>query len=196
MTMHYIIEQVDAYLAVLHQAREILLNDGERMPATKSTRRKSGLRTNARRLTIRVAGPKTRSTAGLKDQEPIAKFSKNRVLGTIPPKTPSPIVSHSEPTTTMSSNEGTLAREIVKRVAAQRRTTFNRFASGRPTKSRKLEPKLTTALFHPIRSNVVVISAEQLRLERERSVKPVEVRPRSPGSGATGRLAFEALFGQ
>jgi hypothetical protein len=106
------------------------------------------------------------------------------------------IVSHSEPAAKMSSNEETLVREIVKRVPAKRRTTFKRFASGLTPKSTKLEPSPTTALSHPIRSKVVVISAEQLRLERERQVKPVVARPRSPGSGGTGRSAFEALFGQ
>jgi hypothetical protein len=93
----------------------------------------------------------------------------------------------------MSSKEGTLFGEIVERVPARGHTTFNRFASSRPMKSKQQAPKPTTALSHPIRSNVVVISAEQLRLERERSATPAVVRPRALGSG---RLAFEALFGQ
>jgi hypothetical protein len=197
MTMHYIIEQVDAYLALLHQAREILLNDGERKSATKITRRKRGVWTNSRKVQIpsgrsagKIDGESQRSVAG-------RVSSKKRVVSTTPPNTPSPNVLHSEPTTTIGSDESNLAGELVKRVPAQRRATFHRFALGRrinPIKQDSLKP--TTALSHPIRSNVVVISAKQLRLERERSVKPVVVRPRSPGSGATGRLAFEALFSE
>jgi len=179
--MHHIIEQLDAYLAVLHQAREILLNDGRGKPPTKFTRGQSSVRTNSKELQNSGVGRKS---------------SKKRVVSTTPLKTSSSIVSLSEPTATMNSNEGTPVGEIVKRVPAKRRTTVNRLASGRPPQSTNFEPKPTTALSHPIRSNVVVISAEQLRLERERQVKPVVARPHSRGSGATGRLAFEALFGQ
>lgn len=194
MTMHYIIEQVDAYLALLHQAREILLNDGKRKSAAKITRRKSGVWTNSKKVQTssdrpagKIDGAPQRSVAG---RVP----SKKRVVSTTPPKAPLANVLHSEPAATMSSNERKLTGGIVKRVPARRRTTFNRFASSRLIKQNSLKP--TTALSHPIRSNIVVISAEQLRLERERSVKPVVVRPRSLGSGATGRLAFEALFSQ
>jgi hypothetical protein len=195
--MHYIIEQVDAYLALLHQAREILLNDGKRKSATNIARRKSGVWTNSKK-----AQTSSDRTAGKIDGAP-QRFagrvsSKNRVVSTTPPKGPLPNVLHREPTATMSSDERNLAEETVKRVPAQRRTTFNRFASTRTINSIKQDSlKPTTALSHPIRSNVVVISAEQLRLERERLLKPpAVVRPRSPGSGATGRLAFDALFGQ
>jgi hypothetical protein len=194
--MHFIIEQVDAYLALLHQAREILLNDAKRKSPTKIARRKSGVRTNSEkaqassdRTPDRIAGAPQR----LAGRVPL----NNRIVSTTPPEVPLPNVLHSKSTATMSSDQRNLHRKIVKRVPAQRRTTFKRFASTRPINSIKQDSPKPTALSHPIRSNVVVISAEQLRLERERSVKPLAVvRPRSPGSGATGRLAFEALFGQ
>lgn len=196
MTMHYIIEQVDAYLALLNRAREILLNDGKRKSPTKIARRKSGVRTNSkkaqassRRTPDKIAGAPERIAGHV----PL----NNRIVSTTPPRGILPNVLHSESTTTMSSDQRNPVGETVKRVPAQRRTTFNRFASTRPINSIKQDSPKPTALSHPIRSNVVVISAEQLRLERERSAKPpAVVRPRSPGSGATGRLAFEALFGQ
>lgn len=194
--MHHIIEQIDACLAVLHQAREILLNHGKRMPATKITGYKRGFGTNYKKLQKSSGQPAEKIRDASQKSAGGRSSSKRYVVSTRPSKTPSPVVSHSEPTVTMNSNEEILVREIVKRVPAKRRTTFKRFASGRTPESTKLEPKPTTALSHPIRSNVVVISAEQLRLERERQVKPVVARPRSPGSGATGRSAFEALFGQ
>jgi hypothetical protein len=198
MTMHHIIEQVDAYLAVLHQAREILVNDGKRLPMTKITRHKGDVRTNSEEIQNSSGRPAGKiHDASRKVGAGGHRPSKKRVVSTTQPKTLSPIVSHSEPTATMSSNEGNLVGEIVKRVPARRRTSFSRFASSRPINPIKRDSlKPTTALSHPIRSNVVVISAEQLRFERERSVKPAVVRPRSPGSGATGRLAFEALFGR
>jgi hypothetical protein len=67
-----------------------------------------------------------------------------------------------------------------------------RVTGEKPVKRDSLKP--TTPLCHPVRSDVVVISAEQVRLERERSIKPVVLRPRSTASGATGRSAFEAQF--
>jgi len=96
----------------------------------------------------------------------------------------------------MSPNEGHPVSEIVKTEPTKRRTTFNRFASGQPQKSAKSEPKPATALSHPIRSDVVVVSAEQLRAERERQLRPMVAQPRSLRPSATGRLAFEALFGR
>jgi hypothetical protein len=194
MTMRHMIEQVDAYLAVLHQAREILLNDGKRLPVTKITRRKGDIRTNSKRIQNSSGQPADKFDDAPKKAGPGRKPLKKRVDSTAPPKILSPIVSHSEPKATISSNEGTLIGEIVKRVPAPRRKISSRIASSRSIRPDSLKP--TTALSHPIRSNVVVISAEQLRLERERSIKPAVLRPRSPRSGATGRSAFEALFGR
>jgi hypothetical protein len=43
-------------------------------------------------------------------------------------------------------------------------------------------------------SKVVVVSAEQVQREREQAAHPTIRRPRTPSSGLSGRLAFEALF--
>ena len=191
--MHHIIEEVDVYLAVLHQARELLLSSRKEKPARKIAHDSS----HAGRIHKKFQKSRRQTADKRPDssQTPEAgrRSSKNLVVRITTPKTP-PIVSHSEPTMPMSSSERKLVREIVNKVPAKHRTTFNRFAASRSAKSVRREPKPTTALSHPIRSNIVVIPAEQLRLERERSVKPAVVRPRVLGSGATGRLAFEALF--
>jgi hypothetical protein len=100
--MHHIIEQVDAYLAVLHQAREILLNDGERMPVSKIKGRNNGVWTKSQKLqnssgqpADNIHGAPRRSGAG-------RKSSKKGFVSATRPKTSSPILSHFEPAATMS----------------------------------------------------------------------------------------------
>ena len=189
MTMHHIIEQVDAYLALLHQAREILLADVTPMRTTKMT-------PNSKRLRKSSGQPASDIFDASQDSEVNRKASRKRGVSSIPPMAPSTILIQADPTAMMSPNEGHPVSEIVKTEPTKRRTTFNRFASGQPQKSAKSEPKPATALSHPIRSDVVVVSAEQLRAERERQLRPMVAQPRSLRPSATGRLAFEALFGR
>jgi len=196
MTMHHIIEQVDAYLALLHQAREILLADVTPMRTTKMTRAKSAVWHNSKRLRKSSGQPASDIFDASQDSEVNRKASRKRGVSSIPPMAPSTILIQADPTATMSPNEGHPVSEIVKTEPTKRRTTFNRFASGQPQKSAKSEPKPATALSHPIRSDVVVVSAEQLRAERERQLRPMVAQPRSLRPSATGRLAFEALFGR
>ena len=193
MDTHLIIEQVDAYLTLLHQAREILLQDGKRQSAAKVTSRKGGERLRLR--SVQASSDRSAGDINRTSQTSVARFepSKRRTVGVTKSKAQLTSNKQAESAATMSSAE-TTGDEIVKRVPAQRRTTFKRFAPSQRIKQES--PKPTTALSHPTRSIVVVSSAEQLRLERERSVKPAVARPRSTGAGGTGRQAFEALFGQ
>jgi hypothetical protein len=191
MTMREIVEQVDAYLAVLYQAREILLR--EEMKGTTGTRRRKKADSEKTRAQSHptggeINGERQRSGARLIGPE-------TRAISTVLPQPPSRDNMHSEPKLMVSSVEQKSAGEFVKRVPAVRRSNFNPATPSlrvKPVKQDSRRP--TTPLSHPVRSNVVVISAEQVRLERERSIKPVALRPRSLASGATGRSAFEALF--
>jgi hypothetical protein len=54
--------------------------------------------------------------------------------------------------------------------------------------------KPAIALAGPVHSRIVVVSAEQAQRERERAAQSEVRRPRPPGTGLTGKLAFEALF--
>lgn len=56
----------------------------------------------------------------------------------------------------------------------------------------KIEP--ATALAGAMPSRVVVVSAEELKREREQAANRELHRPRMPATGLSGRLAFEALF--
>jgi hypothetical protein len=56
----------------------------------------------------------------------------------------------------------------------------------------KIKP--ATALGGSLPSRVVVVSAEELKRERERAANSEPRRPRMPAAGLSGRLAFEALF--
>lgn len=188
--MHKILEQVDAYLELLYEAREILLSDRKGKLTTSVTNRK---KTNSKK-------PKTKSRFGVQKLQGASKESgagytalETRAISTVQPQIPIPKVAHSELEPTMSSDESDSASETVKRVPAKRGAALMRDMSHqRPKRTNRGSLGPTTPLRHPIRSNIVVVSAEQVRLEREGSMKPVSMRPTA--SIATGRLAFEALF--
>ncbi len=60
------------------------------------------------------------------------------------------------------------------------------------TKLEKSKPAI--ALASSTTPKIVVVSAEQARLERERAKQPHVRRPRLPSTGLSGKQAFEALF--
>jgi hypothetical protein len=191
MTMHEIVEQIDAYLAVLYEVSEILLKNGNETSATRTRSREKANSKKTRIQSRATAGKINGVRSGVRQVGPTA-----RAISTVLPQPPSRDVVHSEPEPMVSSVEQKAVGEIAKRVPAVRRPAFKRARSSSREKPEQDSLKPTTPLSHPVRSNVVVISAEQVRLERERSIKPVVLRPRSTASGAAGRSAFEALFGR
>ena len=60
------------------------------------------------------------------------------------------------------------------------------------TKPEKIKP--ATALTGPMPPRVVVVSAEEVKRERDRAAHSEVRRHRMPATGLSGRLAFEALF--
>jgi hypothetical protein len=60
------------------------------------------------------------------------------------------------------------------------------------TNPEKIKP--ASALAGPVYSRVVVVSAEEVKRERDRAVHSEVRRHRLPATGLSGRLAFEALF--
>jgi len=195
MAIKEIIKQIDAYLAVLHQAREILSSGGKRDSVARIRRSRRGTLANSRKLTI----PRGRPTVKADSQAhlPVAggvSFGK-RVVRSVQPQAPLPKTREPEPKGAMNPDDTGSAIAVVKRIPAQGRLNPNRLASHRRVKPGKQDSvKPSTALSNALSSKIVVISAEQARIERERLAKPVAVRHRPPGSGASGRLAFEALF--
>jgi hypothetical protein len=87
---------------------------------------------------------------------------------------------------------------VIRRLPAKEpRTSIRslRYRTGKPalgTQLNKIKPPI--ALTGSMSSKVVVVSAEQVQREREQAAHPAIRRPRTPYSGLTGRLAFEALF--
>jgi len=187
MTIHEILEQIDAYLLLLYQAREILSNPGRANSATRNTRCKKSTRKSRIQssTSVSISDLPQSSVRDQPAREKRAVLRSNTL----------PLVDLPNSNGTVSPTENVAAGEIVKRVPERRGTSSKRVALHRRAKPIDQDAlKSKTPLSHPVRSKVVVISAEQLRLERERSAKPLVARPRSPGSVATGRLAFEALF--
>ena len=88
-------------------------------------------------------------------------------------------------------------RVIVKRFPSKEPNSSIRSVHHRTPKSKGTKPdaaKPAIALAGPAGAKIVVVPAEQVRRERERSAHPEVRRPRVQASGLTGRLAFEALF--
>jgi hypothetical protein len=86
-----------------------------------------------------------------------------------------------------------LARRLLAGPSASIRSVHHRTAQPSPgTKRDKTKPPV--AFTGSMQSKVVVVSAEQVQRERAQAALPAIRRPRTPSSGLSGRLAFEALF--
>jgi len=195
MAINEIIKQIDAYLALLHQARKILSSGGKRDSVARGTRSKRRTPANSRNLPI----PRDRAAIKADSRERTSVAGslslEKRATGAV--QVPLPKTLDPGPAVAMSSNDTGSAGAVVKRLPARRQLNPNRHAAhGRVKPGKQDSVKPPTALSNVLSSKIVVISAEQARIERERLTKPVAVRHRPPGSGATGRLAFEALFGR
>ena len=194
MAINEIIKQIDAYLTLLHQARKILSSGRKRDSVARVTRPKRGTPANSKNLAIPGGRPEVKADSLARTPVAGRVSLEKRAVRSAQPQAPLPKTLDPETTAAMSSDETGSASAVVKRLPAQRRLNPNRLAAHRRVKRGKQDSiKPPTALTNALRSKIVVISAEQARIERERLAKPA-LRHRSPGSGSTGRLAFEALF--
>lgn len=111
--MHEIFEQIDAYLAVLYEVREILLKNGNETSATR-TRSREKANSKKTRIQIRATAGKINGVcSGVRQVGPAA-----RAISTVLPQPPSRDVVHSEPESMVSSVEQKAGGEIAKRVPA------------------------------------------------------------------------------
>ena len=199
MPLDEIIEEIDAYLLRLRQARELLLNRRPEAPQERVPRRK-------RKVTPRQADPaasripragknKSRSNrpvVHLKERTERVEISAP-VLNSV-----TRYAAHLERPASARSEQAIRQCVVVKRIPSKGPST-----SIRPMRHKTSKPILGTkpdaakpaiALAGPAGARIVVVPAEQVRREREQAAQPEVRRPRIPGPGLTGRLAFEALF--
>ncbi len=199
MPIAEIINQIDAYLAQLRQARELLSGEITQLPQKGIPRRKRKVliaRAKSAPSSTPRAGknksPSNRPGAHLKEvrtqvdpgPQPVSAVTGNSSLSerapTVEPQNPLP-------------HNVVIQRLPPRRPARSSKSVRPR--NSKPAAGAKPDAvKPAIALAGPANRGIVVVSAQQVQQERERLVTP-EIRPRRiPASGLSGRRAFEALF--
>ena len=198
MPLDEIIDEIDAYLSRLRQARELFLDRKTEAPQMSAPRRK-------REVTPRQAnsGPsrKRRTTKNKsRSNPPVVHLKKRTERVEISAQVPISATQHASDLEqpAIAPPERAIRRVVVKRFPSKAPNTSIRSVRHRTPKSNAgTKPdaaKPAIALAGRAGAKIVVVPAEQVRREREQAAQPEVRRPRVPASGLTGRLAFEALF--
>lgn len=199
MPITEILNEIDACLSRLRQARELLLDQRTEAPPKRVPRRKR--KANPKR--VDPASSRTRRADKKKSRpnHPVAHLKRGPKRVEITPQVPSPVthpVSHLEQPAIAPTEPTTPQSDVIKKLPSKRPRTSIRSVRHRTPKSnagaKPDDPKPAIALAGPRGAKIVVVPADQVRRERERAVQPEVRRLRVPASGLTGRLAFEALF--
>jgi hypothetical protein len=199
MPIAEILNEIDAYLSRLRQARELLSDRRTEAPQKRVPRAKNTithLQSNPASSRRRQAGKnKSRSNpsvvhlkrgterAETSAQVPISATQQAPDLQQPPIPQPERAIPQSVVTTRIPS------KGFRTSISSVRLRTSN---SNPGTKPDAAKPAI--ALAGAAGAKIVVVPAEQVRREREQATRPEVRRPRFPASGLTGRLAFEALF--
>ena len=199
MTIAEIISEIDAYLISLRHARDLLL-----VPKISAQRKISN------RGKKKVQGTKTATAVSSRAPIPEKKTRSNRPV--LHGKRAEERVDLAPKAASAEAHPAAAPERppiAVPKVAPQRTFEIKAFSPNDqkpPVKSlrprtprrafsaRREKTKPATALTGSMASRVVVVSAEEVKRERDRLAVSV-VRPkRAPTAGLTGRRAFEALF--
>ena len=210
MPVTEIVQQIDAYLLSLRQARDLLLT-----PAVEPIRKSPPLRKHRGKIEKAAAAAPSRLRARKLDTPAVAKRARRKteektVVTESVSRAANPVIRR-EPISKKRQSESaelapqeTLAAQAVLKSEtpiAQGRTPVRvvrpapRRVSKPAVRSKVEADKPAIALAGSMHSRIVVVSAEEARRERDRTTAQAEVkRPRLPSSGLSGRVAFEALF--
>ena len=200
MTIAAIINEIDAYLLCLRQARDLLLTPMTEAPRKSEPRRK------------RVV--KASKTDRPLSSKPRIGENKARIDGMVAPTT-----TPKQQLDSVSTVRGSVAPQAavpqqmpvavtaqkprqdvrIERLPASYQQMPSTRTVRRPVAKRAFGTKLDNskpaiALGGPVHSKIVVVSAEQVQREREKVAQATVQRPRVPAIGLTGQAAFEALF--
>lgn len=194
-----IIHEIDAYLSCLRQARELLSERRTKAPQSSVLRRNGKV---ALRHADPASPPKRRTGKNKSRSNPLVAHLKREterveVSAPVPSSVTHPAVRLEQPA--IAQPERPIPQSVVvKKLPSKGPKSSIRSMRLRTSKSKSgTKPdaaKPAIALAGPAGAKIVVVPAEQVRLERERAAQPEVRRPRVPASGLTGRLAFEALF--
>jgi hypothetical protein len=199
MPIAEIINEIDACLLRLRQARELLLDRSTEAPQKRVPRRK-------RKAIVRQTDPgfSGRRRAG-ENKSPsnhaVAHLKELAKRIDASAQIPHAVVDSaldSEKTAMIEPERAIPQSVVVRRLPAReprssiRSLSYPSGKSALSTQLNKIKPPI--ALAGSMSSKVVVVSAEQVQREREQAAHPAIRRPRTPSSGLSGRLAFDALF--
>ncbi len=192
-----IIHEIDAYLSKLRQAREILLGRIAEDAQNRAPRSK-------RKLLVGPADPIISSRRGVEETKTRPDHPVADRMGAKEPSDPAAQLSSAVPHEIVDSEGPAVVKPepernvLVTRFPARRRNGSVKSVRHSITKSASAAkpeaPKPAIALAGPMSCKIVVVSAEQVQLERDQAALPVVRPPRLAGTGLTGRRAFEALF--
>ena len=194
-----IINEIDAYLSRLRQARELLLD--QRTEA--APKRVPGRKRKVAPGKVAPASSRSRRTTKNKSRSDHSvvhlKRGTERVeIGAQVPISATRHASDLEQPAIALPERAIPQSVVIKRLPSKGSRTSIRSVRHRTPKSNPGAtpdaPKPAIALAGPRDVRIVVVPAEQVRREREKAAQPEVRRPRVPASGLTGRLAFEALF--
>lgn len=191
-----IVREIDAYLLCLREARDLLSTP---VPVTRPERANLGKKKVKRKKTAPAVSSRPRIQKSKSRSNGVVRRRK-KVEARVDPD-PSPLArpaadaEQSPVAATPLALQGTVEKEVSSKNKQNRPTTFRhrrRVRQTLETKPEKVKP--ATVLAVGMSSRVVVVSAEELKRERELAANPEVRRPRLPAAGLSGRLAFEALF--
>lgn len=195
-----IINEIDAHLSRLCQARELLSGGMAKAAKKKLPRRK-------RKVLVRQVDPAFSTTRRSDKNKSRSKSSIDhpkgqKELGNAAAQVSSaaPLqASHTEQSTIVEPQPTTQQSVLITRLPSRRRFNPTRSVRHRTAKAvsgtNKDGVKPAIALAGRMDTKVVVVSAEQARREREQAAQPAVRRPSRPISSLSGKSAFEALFG-
>src|ERR1700677_3807615 len=196
MAIADIVQEIDAYIARLRQARDLLaasltgelraresyttkqIASEETAPTLSGKRRSADARSRSKAAERKVEAAERPSDSGSEQLSPVAPQAVEDQQPLIAPTAPAPV-----PVETPER----------AKLATPRRRTSSRGVRA-VSKANREPVKPTNALSSSMASKIVAVSAAELQRERERAAQSVAVRPKVSWTGQTGRLAFEALF--
>ena len=196
MAIADIVQEIDAYIARLRQARDLLaasltgelraresyttkqIASEETAPTLSGKRRSADARSRSKAAERKVEAAERPSDSGSEQLSPVAPQAAEDQQPLIAPTAPAPAPFETP--------------ERAKLATPRRRTSSRGVRA--VSKANREPVKPTNALSSSMASKIVAVSAAELQRERERAAQSVAVRPKVSWTGQTGRLAFEALF--
>jgi hypothetical protein len=192
-----IINEIDAYLLRLRQARDLLAASTTTEQRSRGPRRQTALSVRRRVWATRNAQPlpekKLPSGIATRKAKPVAenlRGSQNRVSVTVESaERNEPALSAPEPALHQLDGALSLQKENRRATPQLSRPVRKEKAPAKPE-----SPKPATALSRSVPTGWIVVSAEEAKRQREPEAHPAQLRSNTPSRGLTGKRAFEALF--